>query len=301
MSSVKILRLILTRWDSNNLFGRIVKKTANNTAGACFLDGNKIAKTLEEKLITELLFSTPKKICLIVFGGNAATEQFVNMKSRVAERVGIAVDIKKYPDIKKTDDAVVLVKALGETDYDGIVVQLPLTAGLDTQTILDAVPPLKDIDILGTVAKESYVKGRIDRTPPVAQAVRELLDSCAVNIHDSNIVVVGRGRLVGEPVHLMLERMKVAHDMVDIDTNEKEKLTLLKNANIIISGIGVSHHIKPHMVKKGVVIIDAGTSEQGGKLVGDVDPACRDVASFISPVPGGVGPITIVNLLRNIS
>lgn len=264
------------------------------------VEGNTIAKALEEKLVTELLFSTPKKVCFVLFGGNTATEQFVKMKSRVAERVGIAVDVKSYPDVLKTDEAVKVVRALGEEDYDGMVVQLPLTAGIDTQTVLDAVPPLKDIDVLGTVAKESYAKGKIDRTPPVAQAVREILEFYNLPLIGKNIVVAGQGRLVGEPVHLMLSRMKVPHDVVDINTSEKEKLSLFKNADIIISGMGVPHGIKPDMIKKGVVLIDAGTSEQGGKLVGDIDPACAKKASYLTPVPGGVGPITIVSLFRNL-
>ncbi|MGB2580778.1 MAG: bifunctional 5,10-methylenetetrahydrofolate dehydrogenase/5,10-methenyltetrahydrofolate cyclohydrolase [Minisyncoccia bacterium] len=273
------------------------------------VDGNKIAKTLEEKLSTELLFSVPKKVCFVVFGGNkrpgresddSATEQFVKMKSRVAERVGIAVDVKKYPDTKNTEEAVEIVRELGEKDYDGIVIQLPLTAGVDTQTVLDAIPAQKDIDVLGTIAKESYTKGKIDRTPPVAQAVHEILESCNIKLSGKKIVVVGQGRLVGEPTHLMLKRMNVPHDVVDIKTSEKGKLALYKNADIIISGIGVPHSIKPEMIKDGVVLIDAGASEQAGKLVGDIDPACKSRASFMTPVPGGVGPITIVSLLRNL-
>lgn len=265
------------------------------------VDGKRIANTLEEKLVTELLFSAPKKVCFIVFGGNSATEQFVKMKTCVAERVGIVVEVKRYPNVSKTDEAVKVVRALSEEDYDGMVVQLPLAAGIDTQTVLDVIPPLKDIDVLGTVAKESYARGKINRTPPVAQAVYEILESCNVNLAGKKIVVAGQGRLVGEPVHLMLKRIKVSHDVVDIYTGEKEKLSLYKNADIIISGIGVPHGIKPNMIKKGVVLIDAGTSEQAGKVVGDIDPACAERASLMTPVPGGVGPITIVILLSNLS
>ena len=134
----------------------------------------------------------------------------------------------------------------------------------------------------------------------IAQAVHEILESCNVSLNGKKIVVAGQGRLVGEPVHLMFNRMKVPHRVIDIKTSKKEKLALLKDADIIISGMGVPHSIKPDMIKKGVVIIDAGTSEQSGKLVGDVDPACGDVASFMTPVPGGVGPLTIVSLLRNL-
>lgn len=264
------------------------------------IDGKQIAGALEEKLATELLFSTPKKVCFIVFGGNTATEQFVKMKSQVAERVGIAVTVKEYPNVKTTAEAVRLAQAIGEADYDGIVVQLPLSVGIDTQTVLDAIPPLKDIDVLGKVAKESYAKGKINRTPPVAQAVWEILEACNVKLSGKKIVVVGQGRLVGEPVSLMLNRIKIQHDVINTKTNEKEKLALFKNANIIISGTGIPHGIKPEMIKNGVVLIDAGTSEQAGKLVGDFDPTCKNIASFMTPVPGGVGPIAIVSLLRNL-
>ncbi|OIP66540.1 MAG: hypothetical protein COV32_02460 [Candidatus Yonathbacteria bacterium CG10_big_fil_rev_8_21_14_0_10_43_136] len=264
------------------------------------VDGNKIAKALEEKLATELLFSSPKKVCFVVFGGSTATEQFVKMKSSVAESVGISVDVKKYPDVKTTDNAVKTLRILCEKDYNGIVVQLPITQGVDTQQVLDAISPLKDIDILGSVAKESYAKGKMDSTPPVAQAVYEILEAHDISLKGKKIVIAGLGRLVGEPVHLMLKRINVPHDVVDIKTSEKEKLSLFKKADIIISGMGVPHSIKLNMIKEGAVLIDAGTSELAGKLLGDIDPECEKVASIMTPVPGGVGPITIVSLLRNL-
>lgn len=264
------------------------------------VDGNKIAETLKEKLVTELLFVTPKKVCFVIFGGNAATEQFVKTKSRIAESVGIGVEIKRYADLSDTREAVAIIHEINKVGFDGIVIQLPLTRGIETQTVLDAVSPEKDIDVLGTVAKESYVSGKINRTPPVAQAVREVLEACNIAPREKKIVVLGKGRLVGEPVHLMLTREDIPHDVVTKETDEETKLGLLKNADIIISGIGAPHSIKPEMIKDGVVLIDAGTSEQAGELVGDFDPACTKKASFMTPVPGGVGPITVISVLRNL-
>lgn len=264
------------------------------------VDGRKIAKELEEKLVTELLFSAPKKVCFIIFGGNVATEQFVKTKSRVAERVGIKVEVEEYKEVKTTDEAEKIVRALGKRDYDGIVVQLPLREGIDTDAVLDAVPAEKDIDMLGVVAKESYASGEINKNPPVAQAVLEVLDACNIALKNKMVVVVGNGRLVGAPVRLMLTRMNISHEVIDSKTRESKKELLLKNADIIISGMGVPHGIKPEMIKTGAVLIDAGTSEQSGKLVGDIDPACAEKAAFYTPVPGGIGPITIVSLLRNL-
>ena len=264
------------------------------------VDGKKIAKDLEEKLVTELLFSQPKKVCFVVFGGNAATAQFVKMKSQVAERVGIAVSTEIYTEVATTDEAVKRIHDLGKRNFDGIVVQLPLTNGIDTQVVLDEVPPLKDIDVLGMIAKKSYAEGKINRMPPVARAVHEVFGVYNIKLNNKKIVVAGRGRLVGEPVHLMFLRMEIPHDIIDVTTTEKDKLSLFKSADIIISGMGVPYAIKPHMIKKGVVLIDAGTSEQGGKLVGDIDPKCAKGASLFTPVPGGIGPITVVSLLRNL-
>jgi len=264
------------------------------------IDGNAIARRLEEKLTTELLFSVPKKVCFVVFGGNAATEQFVKMKSRVAERVGIIAEIKRYPEVIKTEDAVHVITEINKENYDGIVVQLPLTSGLDTQTVLDAIDPIKDIDVLGTALKESYASGKINRTPPVAQAVFEILEESNTKTKGKKIVIVGKGRLVGEPVGLMFKRMKLPYTLIDSKTDEKEKLSLFKDADIIVSGVGIPHSIKPEMIKAGAILIDAGTSEQAGKLVGDIDPSCESVAHAITPVPGGVGPITIVSVLRNL-
>lgn len=264
------------------------------------VDGNKIAKQLEEKLVTELLFSLPKKVCFIIFGENVTSEQFVKMKTKVAERVGISVETKKYPATKTTAEATRLLADLGKMDYDGIVVQLPLAPDIDIEAVLNAIPPLKDVDVLGKIAKESYATGKINRTPPVAQAVLEIFETHNVKLKGKKIVVAGQGRLVGEPVSMMFRGMKVPHDIIDIKTKEKEKFDLFKNADIIISGIGVPHFIKKDMVKNGVVLIDAGTSEQAGRLVGDIDLECENIASLMTPVPGGVGPITIVCLLRNL-
>ncbi|MDO8603837.1 MAG: bifunctional 5,10-methylenetetrahydrofolate dehydrogenase/5,10-methenyltetrahydrofolate cyclohydrolase [bacterium] len=265
------------------------------------IDGNKIAKSLLEKLTTELLFLPAKKVCFVIFNENPVTEQFVKIKSLVAEQLGIIVTIERHSDITTTETAVTIIETLGEKDYDGIVVQLPLPKGIDTQAVLDVIPRDKDIDVLSTALKEAYVDGKTGMVPPVAGAVYEILQSQNVSFANKKIVIVGQGRLVGIPVHLMLKKVNVAHDIVDIKMNEAEKMKLLKNADIIISGTGVPRGIKPEMVKNSVMLIDAGTSEQeGGKLVGDIDPTCEEKALFMTPVPGGVGPVTVASLFKNL-
>jgi len=264
------------------------------------LDGKKIANKLEERLKTELLFQIPKRVCFVIFESTPATEQFVKIKSRVAERIGIVAITERHTEAHTTEQIVAVVIELGKKKYDGIVVQLPLPAGVDTEKVLDAVPFEQDIDVLGSATKRSYENGDTHRIPPVARAVHAMLESCGATLSGKNIVVIGRGRLVGEPVHLMLKQMGLPHIVIDILTGEKEKLSTIKQADVIISGVGVPCMIKPSMIKKGVLLIDAGTSEQGGKLVGDVDPTCEALVSHMTPVPGGVGPVTVVALLQNL-
>lgn len=264
------------------------------------VDGNKIAKKLEAELVRELGALSSKKVCFIILGGNVATEQFVKVKSRVAERLGIVVTVKRYTEAVGTEEAALLVREVAKEGYDGIVVQLPLFPEIAAQIVLDEVPADKDIDVLSTRAKELYMQGISNKVPPVAQAVYEVLQACHTDLPCKQIVVLGGGRLVGEPVHLMFQRMSMPHHVIDIETSEEEKKELLKTADIIVSGIGVPHAVTPEMIKNGVVLIDAGTSELAGNFVGDIDPACEGKASHLTPVPGGIGPITIVSLLRNL-
>jgi len=117
---------------------------------------------------------------------------------------------------------------------------------------------------------------------------------------NKKVLVIGNGKLVGEPVGIMLSHEGIMFDVVNKSTDEITRNEIIRNADVIISGVGIPHLIKPDMIQPGVILIDAGTSEQSGKLAGDIDPACADVASYITPVPGGVGPITVVALFRNL-
>jgi methylenetetrahydrofolate dehydrogenase (NADP+)/methenyltetrahydrofolate cyclohydrolase len=187
-----------------------------------------------------------------------------------------------------------------EAHYDGIVVQLPLPADIDADMVLDSIPTEYDIDMLSEDAKVQYQKAATMRTAPVAAAVQEILWHEKVILIGKKIVVLGNGRLVGEPIRMLLDRQELPYATIDIETSAHHRLELLQEADIIFSGIGVPHFIAAEMVKEGVVLIDAGTSEQAGKLVGDIDPACADKASVYTPVPGGVGPLTVACIFRNL-
>jgi methylenetetrahydrofolate dehydrogenase (NADP+)/methenyltetrahydrofolate cyclohydrolase len=263
------------------------------------INGKQLAQEIENDLSAKFKTLPYKKVVFVMFGDNAASRQFMGIKSRVAEQIGINAEIKIFPESVTTEEAVSIVAELSN-HYDGVVVQLPLPSHLDVEQVLNAVPAEKDIDVLGSISLQQYKQGISNRVPPVAAAVHYVLDYHNMTFNDEKIVIVGHGKLVGQPVACMFDRMNIPYKIITIETLESDKIELLKNADIIISGAGVSHMIKPDMVKAGVVLIDAGTSEQSGKLVGDIDPECASKALLMTPVPGGVGPITVVSLFKNL-
>ena len=253
-------------------------------------DGKHIAQLLEEKLLGEFANAPLKKVCFVLFGNDPASIQFIKIKTNIAERLGIKVDLVTGPQNMITDQALGLMDEVNKGGYDGIVVQLPLPKQLDTETILNEIPKEKDTDVLG----------KSEKVAPVARAVFEILDFYNISLENKKVLVVGNGRLVGKPVGSELSRRGISYQMVDKDTDDDVRNEKIQSADIIISGAGVPHMIKPDMIKDGVVLIDAGTSEQSGVLVGDIDPACDTKAALITPVPGGVGPVTVVSLFANL-
>ena len=264
------------------------------------IDGRHIAKTLEQELARQLSNLPKKRVAFVLFGNDSSSIQFIGIKSRVAERLGIETQTFHYQDINSTKSALEKITEIISSSYDGIVVQLPLPVGMDTQLILNSIPAQLDIDVLGDEAKSKYASSSSHKIPPVAAAVQEIIKSINVDLKNKKVLVIGNGKLVGEPVGIMLSHDTISFDIVDKDTDELLRNEKIRNADIIISGVGIPHLIQPDMIQPGVILIDAGTSEQSGKLAGDIDPACAEVASYITPVPGGVGPITVVALFRNL-
>jgi methylenetetrahydrofolate dehydrogenase (NADP+)/methenyltetrahydrofolate cyclohydrolase len=266
---------------------------------AKLVNGKDIAEKMFIELTEKARAAAPKKLCFVSFGGDAASRNFVQVKSRLAQRLGVETDIIEQK-VATTDEAILFLSSLEVKNYDGIVIQLPLPGELNTNTILDSLPKNFDIDMLGQEAKEAYKTATTDRVPPVAQAVREILGRNNVTLEDKKIVILGNGRLVGEPVSAFFEHLGLSYTTLDKTTSFETQQEHLLSADIIISGIGVPHYLTSNMIKDGVILIDAGTSEQEGKLAGDIDPACISKASLITPVPGGVGPITVTSLFYNL-
>ncbi len=263
------------------------------------IDGRKIQNEIKQET-KNLLLSCDRKpsLGIVLIGDDPASEKFVDLKRKFGESIGVEIWITLLPKTATQEEADLAVKKL---DTDGVVVQLPLPAHLDQSAVLEAIPKGKDVDLLTQSSLDDFLNQDLQTVPPVAGAVFEIMDRYRVQYSgEVNILIIGQGSLVGSPVQVMFQHRGVSPDVITLETSSVERASLIREADIIITGAGDPHFLDKTMVKKGVVIIDAGTSEQSGKLKGDVDPNCQEVARLITPVPGGVGPVTIAVLFKNL-
>lgn len=210
--------------------------------------------------------------------------------------------MKEY-DFPSTENEEVLITKIqslcDDNECDGIIVQLPLPKTFNVARVLRAIPTNLDVDVLGNnTSEDSNLTKKF--IPPVAGAIAHILQETQIDIDHKKVVIIGRGRLVGAPVATWFAHQGVTPDIIDIDTDISVSMKLYKEADIVVSGIGRPRYLKPEYFKEGVVLIDAGTSEQGGVLAGDCDPLCANVSSVFTPVPGGVGPLTVAFLFHNV-
>lgn len=257
------------------------------------LDGRAIAEDIYASLAARRAnIKRPITLGIIVSGANPVIESFVRIKRRAAERLQIDMERVDVSDEADTASAVAAVKELASRT-DSVIVQLPLLDGIDTNTALAAIPMLKDVDAINPDIPESERPVHA----PVALAVVEMLERAGVSIAGKRAVVIGAGRLVGAPSAALLRSLGAE---VSIFTLDEGSINDLKDADIIVCGAGNPGFIKPEHIKDGVAIIDAGASEQGGVIRGDADPACAEKAAVFTPVPGGVGPVAVALIFRNL-
>ena len=229
---------------------------------------------------------------LVSAGESAVTRSFVNLKKKVARHLNVVVRHKELSLPASTGDVINAIAELSP-DVDGLIVQLPLPESVHVEAVMLSVPSLRDVDALNftLLEKDKLV------FPPVVAAILEIFKRTEVEVLDKRAVVLGEGRLVGAPA---AEVLKERGARVSIVTRSKGSLRDLREADIIVSGVGSHHLIKPEMIKEGVVLIDAGTSESGGHVAGDADPQCAVKASLFTPTPGGVGPIAVAMIFKNL-
>ncbi len=265
------------------------------------LDGKKLSHKICADLKQNITGMKKQfRLAAVVVGRDPVIEKFVAQKKKIAESIGIEVRIYPFDEAITTNELRKrLVEIVHEKKNSGVIIQLPLPPHINTQYILNAVTPEKDVDVLSSRAIGNFVVGKSLVMPPVAGAIRALFEEYGIDYAGKRVVVMGAGTLVGKPMALWFLNEGVTFSVVRSSTSSPQEFLL--NADIIISGVGKPRFINGEMVKDGVVVIDAGTSESEGKVAGDVDfesVALR--ASYMTPVPGGVGPVTIAVLLKNL-
>ena len=254
------------------------------------VDGSKIAENLYQE-IAEQISVLKKAPILTVFtcAPNFETQKYLNLKKKKADAVGIDINVIEVGEEITTEGMVAMIqKSISTTD--GIIVQLPLPRHINTDEILRSIPPTNDVDALNPETKKFL--------SPVIGAIKEILSEHSVDARDKNVTIIGKGKLVGIPAFKWFTEQDAHTQAVALGIPDISTYT--KKADIIVSGAGSPNLIKPEMIKDNVIILDAGTSEDGGELRGDMDPLCTPKCSLFTPVPGGIGPITIAVLLQNV-
>ncbi|MEK7107226.1 MAG: bifunctional 5,10-methylenetetrahydrofolate dehydrogenase/5,10-methenyltetrahydrofolate cyclohydrolase [Patescibacteria group bacterium] len=257
------------------------------------IDGKAIAEDIYASLAPRYA-SLKRRVTLgiVVVGNNPVIESFVRIKARAAARLNVEMARKDLPESASEAEIISAIHELNGS-ADAVIAQLPLPKGIHTNNVLAAVPNAKDVDALNpTIPEEKRLVHA-----PVALAAVEILERSHVPIKNARAVVVGAGRLVGAPSAWLLRKLG-AH--VSVFSLEEGTIGDLKDADIIVSGAGNPGFIKPEHIKDGVALVDGGTSELKKRIAGDADPACAGKAKVFTPVPGGVGPVAVAMIFRNL-
>ena len=275
---------------------------------ARLIDGKAIAASIRERLrnnVAEFQNSTnlTPKLAAILVGEDPASQVYVRNKEQACAKAGIASDVHRLPGTITQSELLDLVARLNsDVTVHGILVQLPLPKQINETTVLDSVTPLKDVDCFHPENVGRLAQGRPRFLPCTPHGVQVLLRESNVNVDGAHVVVLGRSEIVGKPIGLMLvQKGETANATVTICHSRTRNLTeMTRSADILIAAIGKPEFVTREMVKPGAVVIDVGINRVDDKLLGDVafDEVCS-VASAITPVPGGVGPMTIAMLLEN--
>jgi len=272
---------------------------------AVILDGKKVSQIYRESIRKEVEGYLKRglrkpSLAVVLVGNDPASRVYVSNKRKACEKVGIESLFYHLPEETSEGELLKLIKELNDNEtVDGILVQLPLPKHIDTQKVIESIKPDKDVDGFHPENMGRLIAnlegGFIPCTP---LGIKLLLDYYGIEVKGKDATVVGAGYIVGKPLSVLLLNMNATVTVCHIHTADLKKHTL--NADILVSATGVPHLIKEDMVKEGAVVIDVGISKVDGKIVGDVDfEKVKDKVSYITPVPGGVGPMTITALLMN--
>ena len=260
------------------------------------VDGRRLEETLFEALTKERIAGGAVALGILVGNENPVTASYVRIKARAAKRLGVEMKFRTLSKAATTGEAISFITEL-TNECDGIIPQLPLPAGIDLDAVRNSIPKEKDIDILSEAAYVEFEKGNWKIVPPVPAALAYILEHHHYDVRGKKVVIIGQGRLVGKPSAVLFKQLG-AHVISLEKGADVVKETI--DADVIILGAGVPGLLTADMIKAGAVVLDAGTSELGEKIVGDANPSIAEKCALFTPVPGGVGPIAIAMIFRNL-
>ena len=271
---------------------------------AVIIDGKKVSADVKQSVAEEVAALKQKGIvpglAVIIVGDDPASRVYVNNKKKACAACGIYTYIYSLPAETTQEELMALVEKLNaKDDIDGILCQLPLPKHLDEKAVINAISPLKDVDAFHPVNVGEIMIGDYNFLPCTPAGVMELLRSAGIEIKGKRCVVIGRSNIVGKPMAMLLLHQ---HGTVTICHSRTVDLgSVTREADILVAAVGIPKFVKAGMVKQGAAVIDVGMDrDENGKLCGDVDfESVEKVAGYITPVPGGVGPMTIAMLMKN--
>ncbi|MEU8996769.1 bifunctional methylenetetrahydrofolate dehydrogenase/methenyltetrahydrofolate cyclohydrolase [Streptomyces caniferus] len=273
---------------------------------AQILDGKATAAAIKSELTTRVEALKAKGVQpglgTLLVGDDPGSRWYVNGKHRDCAQVGIASIQRELPETATQEEIEAVVRELNEDPAcTGYIVQLPLPKGIDANRVLELMDPAKDADGLHPMSLGRLVLGIEGPLPCTPYGIVQLLRRHDVEVKGAHVVVVGRGITIGRPMPLVLTRKSENATVTQCHTGTRDLSAHLKQADIIVAAAGVPHIIKPEDVKPGAAVLDVGVSrDEQGKIVGDVHPGVAEVAGWVAPNPGGVGPMTRAQLLVNV-
>jgi methylenetetrahydrofolate dehydrogenase (NADP+)/methenyltetrahydrofolate cyclohydrolase len=262
------------------------------------MDGTALAARLRGELKGDVAELGRVGLATVLVGDDPASEIYIRLKHKAAQEVGIEPIDHRLASTTAEDELVELVEELNENDeVDGILVQTPLPEQLDEARVMRAIDPMKDVDGLHPFSAGQLYLGRQTLVPATPLGVMHLLDEYRIPIAGQRAVVVGRSTLVGKPVALLLLQANATVTICHSRTEDLARHTL--DADILVAAVGLPGVITADMVKQGATVVDVGITRTDAGVRGDVEADVAEVAAFLTPVPGGVGPMTIAALLGN--
>lgn len=272
---------------------------------AQILDGKALAASMKSNLAARTLALKAQGITpglgTILVGDDPGSHSYVAGKHRDCEEVGInSIRIDLPSDATQADVLAAVHDLNGANECTGYIVQLPLPGGIDTQVILEAIDPAKDADGLHPINLGRLVSGYKAPLPCTPRGIVELINHYNIPLKGAEVVVIGRGLTVGRPLGLLLSRKQENATVTLTHTGTRDLAAHTRRADIVVAAIGQAHFLKAEMIKPGATVIDVGISRTDSGLLGDVDPGVHAIASWVAPMPGGVGPMTRAMLLTNV-